>query len=102
LQEKWLEAQRSAVADAVAAIASHSPDPGLSASENQARKAELDARAALLQGHAENRKDVGPMLHCVTWHDGDVWRAAVDSSEVCGPGGELGKLADFTPLTNFR
>ena len=44
----------------------------------------------------------GPMLDCVVWHDGGCWRAALDTSELHEPGSELGALAGFTPLTNYR
>ena len=73
--------------------------------EAKERKAELDARVKLLEGHADAYADSGPMVHVVAWHDGDCWRAALDTSELFagieGCEGE-GKLADFTPMTNFR
>ena len=48
------------------------------------------------------RADEGPMVHCVVWHDGDKWRAALDTSDMYPPGSEKGRLADFAPLTNYR
>ena len=44
----------------------------------------------------------GPMLDCVVWHDGEVWRAALDTRDMYEPGSSKGALADFTPMTNFR
>ena len=35
------------------------------------------------------------------WHDGERWRAAIDSSDLYAPGDGRGLLADFAPLTNF-
>ena len=44
----------------------------------------------------------GPMLDCVVWHDGKVWRAALDTSEMYEPGSGAGALADFKSMTNYR
>jgi hypothetical protein len=45
--------------------------------------------------------DAGPWLECVVWHDGDCWRAAIDSSDLYAPGDGRGLLADFAPMTDF-
>ncbi len=42
------------------------------------------------------------MLSCVVWHDGEHWRAALDTSDMHEPDSGKGLLADFEPLTNFR
>lgn len=42
------------------------------------------------------------MLECVVWNDGDVWRAAIDTSDMYAPDSGSGLLADFEPLTNFK
>jgi tripeptidyl-peptidase II len=65
-------------------------------------RAELNARVKLLEGHADAYEDVGPMVHCVVWHDGDAWRAAVEVEELFGDEAGKGLLADFSPMTNFR
>lgn len=44
----------------------------------------------------------GPLLECVVWHDGEVWRAALDTSDLYEPESGEGALADCPPLTNFR
>jgi tripeptidyl-peptidase II len=55
-----------------------------------------------MQEHAEKYTDVGPMVHCVVWHDGDVWRAALDTSELFPPGSGEGELAAHAAMTDFR
>ena len=78
------------------------------AAEAKERRQELDARVKLLEEHADGYKDPGPMVHCVAWHDGQAWRAALDTTELFefmdpeGKGGQEGRLADCTPMTNFR
>jgi tripeptidyl-peptidase-2 len=42
------------------------------------------------------------MISCVVWHDGEHWRAALDTSDMLEPDSGKGLLADFEPLTNFR
>lgn len=44
----------------------------------------------------------GPLLHCVVWHDGTHWRAALDTQDMYEPGSGKGNLADFEPLTDYR
>jgi hypothetical protein len=41
------------------------------------------------------------VIDIVAWHDGDVWRVAVDTQALEGSN-NCGKLADFVPLTNYR
>lgn len=49
----------------------------------------------------QNYEDNGPIIDAVVWHDGDLWRAALDTQDMeVGKG--RGKLADCIPLTNFR
>lgn len=36
------------------------------------------------------------------WHDGEHYRAALDTSELYEPGSTAGALENFKPLTNFR
>lgn len=42
------------------------------------------------------------MLECVVWHDGEHYRAALDTSEMYETGSTAGALENFKPLTNFR
>lgn len=41
------------------------------------------------------------MIDAVVWHDGEVWRVAIDTRSL-EDDLDSGKLADFIPLTNYR
>ncbi|XP_052750158.1 tripeptidyl-peptidase 2 [Galleria mellonella] len=59
-----------------------SKNPTLS-SEDKFMKEELEARVEVLQNAEKKYTDLGPTYDCVLFHDGDVWRACIDTSE-CG------------------
>lgn len=50
---------------------------------------------------SQNYDDKGPIIDAVVWHDGEVWRAALDTQNLEDEAG-CGKLANFVPLTNYR
>uniref|UniRef100_A0A0D9VJ70 Tripeptidyl-peptidase 2 n=1 Tax=Leersia perrieri TaxID=77586 RepID=A0A0D9VJ70_9ORYZ len=62
---------------------------------------DLQNRLDYLRKQAEGYDDRGPVIDVVAWHDGDVWRVAVDTQGLEG-NKNCGKLADFVPLTNYR
>ena len=101
-REKWEECQRAAVASAIAELSAFKPGPDLTGEARSSAKAELEARVALLKEHAEKYEDSGPTVHAVVWHDGAVWRAALDTSDLFSEGSGEGLLADFVPMTNYR
>jgi len=45
--------------------------------------------------------DKGPVIDAVVWHDGEVWRVALDTQSL-EDDPDCGKLADSVPLTNYR
>ncbi|KAL7204681.1 hypothetical protein ACSBR2_017734 [Camellia fascicularis] len=45
--------------------------------------------------------DKGPVIDAVVWHDGELWRVALDTQNL-EDDPERGKLAEFVPLTNYR
>ncbi|GMN44594.1 hypothetical protein TIFTF001_013779 [Ficus carica] len=62
---------------------------------------DLQNRVDYLRKQAESYDDKGPVIDAVVWHDGEVWRVALDTQSL-EDDPDSGKLADFTPLTNFR
>lgn len=48
------------------------------------------------------RCHAGPCVDAVVWHDGLVWRSAIDTSELHELGSGKGLLRDALPLANYR
>ena len=71
---------------------------GLSGREKRAKE-ELEARVEVLEALGK-AQDVGPMVHCVVWHDGENWLGALDTSAL-GEGDGVA-LADAEALPSFR
>ncbi|KAF3432977.1 hypothetical protein FNV43_RR24079 [Rhamnella rubrinervis] len=62
---------------------------------------DLQNRIDYLRKQADSYDDKGPIIDAVVWHDGEVWRAALDTHSL-EDDPNCGKLANFVPLTNFR
>eukprot|EP00158_Paraphelidium_tribonemae_P009110 Partr_v1_DN28774_c0_g1_i4_m63419 putative tripeptidyl peptidase ii len=58
-------------------------------------KMDLEARIEALTEAFKSYEDVGPVYDCVLFHDGKVWRAAVDTFET-------GDLSSFVPLADYK
>ena len=56
---------------------------------------ERKTRLSLLRSAMKQYDDPGPVYDCVTFHDGEFWRAVVDTDED-------GDLADEKVMTNYR
>ncbi|KAF9580814.1 tripeptidyl-peptidase II Tpp2, partial [Lunasporangiospora selenospora] len=69
-------------------------NPTLSEKE-QRTKDDLNARLEVLKENMKNHSDPGPIYDCVVFHDGNVWRAAVDAKET-------GNLTDAPLLTDYK
>ncbi|KAI8319716.1 subtilisin-like protein, partial [Martensiomyces pterosporus] len=52
-----------------------------SAAEDDEAKAELGAQEGVLKSLSASYADPGPLLDCVVFHDGNQWRAAIDTEE---------------------
>ncbi|KAF3487031.1 hypothetical protein F2Q69_00057125 [Brassica cretica] len=62
---------------------------------------DLQNRVDFLKKQADKYEDKGPVIDAVVWHDGEVWRVALDT-QCLEEDPDCGKLADFSPLTNYR
>ncbi|KAG4118359.1 hypothetical protein ERO13_D11G009700v2 [Gossypium hirsutum] len=62
---------------------------------------DLQNRIDLLKKQGDSYDDKGPVIDAVVWHDGELWRVALDTQSLHDDR-KCGKLADFVPLTNYR
>ncbi|KAK7315056.1 hypothetical protein VNO77_33588 [Canavalia gladiata] len=62
---------------------------------------DLQNRLDILRKQPESYDDKGPVIDAVVWHDGEVWRVALDTHSL-EDDPNYGKLANFIPLTNYR
>ena len=76
----------------IAAWDEEHPQPG---EQESLPRDELQARLEVLEAAQNAYDDPGPIYDCIVFHDGRVWRAAIDTDED-------GDLADEALLTNYR
>ncbi|KAJ7974178.1 tripeptidyl-peptidase 2-like [Quillaja saponaria] len=101
-KKKWDEKNQEQIAKAVKSLddfdQKHTKvdDPRL----KRARE-DLQNRLDILRKQAECYDDKGPAIDAVVWHDGEVWRVALDTRSL-EDDPDSGKLANFVPLTNYR
>lgn len=101
-RKKWDEKNQEAIAEAVNKL--HDFDqkhPKVDDVHLRKLREDLQSRVDFLQKQAENYDDKGPVIDAVVWHDGEVWRVALDTQSLEDEPGK-GKLTDFVPLTNYR
>ncbi|MEW5318316.1 MAG: hypothetical protein WDW38_009545 [Sanguina aurantia] len=101
----WDAQQRLAVTAAATALSAFDRVQGAAAKlseELKKTRSELEGRVALLRELGKSYEDVGPCVDAVVWHDGSVWRSAIDTSELHELGSGKGLLKDALPLANYR
>ncbi|CAA0834352.1 Tripeptidyl-peptidase 2 [Striga hermonthica] len=101
-KKKWDEKNQEAIAEAVKQLGEFDKRHTKVDDANLKKKrVDLQSRVDLLRKQADSYYDKGPVIEAVVWHDGEVWRAALDTQSLEDDSG-CGKLADFVPLTNYR
>ncbi|CAM6096265.1 unnamed protein product [Calypogeia fissa] len=101
-KKKWTEAHREETTLALRGLTAFDlKNPKLSEASLKKEREDLQTRCDLLLKLSESYDDKGPVIDAVVWHDGEVWRVALDTQDLEGDTGS-GKLADFSPLTNYR
>nr|XP_010918543.1 tripeptidyl-peptidase 2 [Elaeis guineensis] len=101
-KKKWDEKNQEAISEALKNLNEFEKKYGKTEDLKLKRAHEdLQDRLDFLRKQTESYDDRGPIIDIVVWHDGEVWRVAVDTHSF-EDSSEHGKLADFVPLTNYR
>ncbi|KAL7107111.1 hypothetical protein ACP275_06G033500 [Erythranthe tilingii] len=101
-KKRWDEKNQEAIAEAVKQLDEFDKKHTKVDDTNMKKNREdLQSRVDLLRKLADSYDDKGPVIDAVVWHDGEVWRAALDTQSLEDEP-ERGKLAEFLPLTNYR
>ncbi|CAN1154555.1 Tripeptidyl-peptidase 2 [Linum perenne] len=100
MKKIWDEKNQEEIAKAVKHL--HEFDQKHPKSEDASLKRvreDLQNKVDILRKQADD--DKGPVIDVVVWHNGEFWRAALDTQSLENDP-DCGKLADFVPLTNYR
>ncbi|XP_031094573.1 tripeptidyl-peptidase 2 isoform X2 [Ipomoea triloba] len=101
-KKKWDEKNQEAITEAVKQLDEFDKKHAKCEDANLKRvREDLQNKVDLLRKQTDSYDDKGPVIDAVVWHDGEVWRAALDTQSLQDEP-ECGKLADFLPLTNYR
>ncbi|KAI6696314.1 hypothetical protein NL676_016433 [Syzygium grande] len=101
-KKKWDERNQEAVANAVKIVDEFDQKHAkVEDADLKRTREDLQNRVDLLRKQADNYDDRGPIIDAVVWHDGEVWRVALDTQSL-EDDPNCGKLAEFEPLTNYR
>ncbi|KAG8652896.1 tripeptidyl-peptidase 2 isoform X2 [Manihot esculenta] len=101
-KKKWDEKSQEEIAKAVKQLDEFNQKHSNPDDANLKKlREDLQNRIDILRKQADNYDDKGPVIDAVVWHDGELWRAALDTQSLESEP-DRGKLANFTPLTNYR
>ncbi|THG07936.1 hypothetical protein TEA_023335 [Camellia sinensis var. sinensis] len=100
-KKKWDEKHQEAIAEAVKCLDEFDKKHVKVEDANLKRAREdLQNKVDFLRKQADSYDDKGPVIDAVVWHDGELWRVALDTQSL-EDDLERGKLAEFVPLTNY-
>ncbi|XP_047329580.1 tripeptidyl-peptidase 2 isoform X2 [Impatiens glandulifera] len=98
----WDEKNQEAIAEAVKQLDAFDKKHSKIEDADQKRAREdLQNKIDFLRKQVDSYDDKGPIIDAVVWHDGELWRAALDTQSLEDEPAS-GKLANFVPLTNYR
>ncbi|XP_058205932.1 tripeptidyl-peptidase 2 isoform X1 [Rhododendron vialii] len=101
-KKKWDEKHQAAIAEAVKLLDEFDKKHVRVEDANLKRvREDLQNRVDFLRKQADSYDDKGPIVDAVVWHDGELWRVALDTQSL-EDDQDKGKLANFVPLTNYR
>lgn len=101
-KKRWDEKNQEAIADGVKKLDEFDKrHTKVEDTKLKRIREDLQNRVDFLRKQADSYDDKGPVIDAVVWHDGELWRVAVDTQSL-EEDPESGKLANFVPLTNYR
>ncbi|KAK7380315.1 hypothetical protein VNO78_32823 [Psophocarpus tetragonolobus] len=101
-KKKWDEKNQEEIARAVKQLADFDQQHiEVEDVKFKTAREDLQNRLDILRSQSESYDDKGPVIDAVVWHDGGVWRVALDTQSL-EDDPNCGKLANFIPLTNYR
>ncbi|KAK7270859.1 hypothetical protein RJT34_26343 [Clitoria ternatea] len=101
-KKKWDEKNQEEIARAVKQVADFDQQHiKVEDAKLKRTREDLQNRLDILRKQSESYDDKGPVVDAVVWHDGEVWRVALDTQNL-EDDPNCGKLANFIPLTNYR
>ncbi|KAL8257342.1 hypothetical protein R6Q59_029383 [Mikania micrantha] len=101
-KKKWDEKHQETIAEAVKQLEEFDKQQTVVEEVNLKKtRADLEDRIDYLKKQTDIYDEKGPVIDAVVWHDGEVWRVALDTQNL-EEDPACGKLADFVPLTNFK
>ncbi|XP_015124939.1 tripeptidyl-peptidase 2 isoform X1 [Diachasma alloeum] len=78
----WDDGHKAALAEATRKFQEfEAKNPNPTSVQDKLTREELEARVEVLQNGEKRYHDAGPTYDCVVYHDGDNWRACIDTSE---------------------
>ncbi|KAG7205321.1 hypothetical protein KM043_007323 [Ampulex compressa] len=101
----WDDGQKTALAEASRELQEfEAKNPQLSTLEERLLKEDLEAKVEVLNNIEKKYADVGPTYDCIVFHDGNIWRACIDTSEEGNLEagvylGEYSHTREYAPLT---
>ncbi|KAK9889317.1 hypothetical protein WA026_004596 [Henosepilachna vigintioctopunctata] len=105
-EKNWDETHREILANAnreLVEFENRTGDSPLSEADRM-MKENLENTIEILNNFEKKYNDVGPVYDCIIFHDGEMWKCCVDTSEIgeleyCPLLGEFSKTGDFAQLT---
>ena len=94
-KKEWDKKQHERSASLQASLAEFDEANASPKGEKKRERAEIQTKIDLISSFNSSYNDPGPIYDCVAFHDGKVWRAAVDTDED-------GDFNDEKLMTNFR
>ncbi|XP_050391109.1 tripeptidyl-peptidase 2 [Patella vulgata] len=97
-EQQWDPQHRVALADSIKRLENfdnkHNGNSNLSP-EDKCIREDLQAQVDILTNFDKKSVDVGPVFDCIVFHDGNTWRACIDTSE-------KGELDQCKLLASYR